>query len=175
AGPAGPAGQDGADGLTILSGSGPPASNIGVVGDFYIDTTADVLYGPAANAFSCLQKQCAVWPATGVSLVGPAGPSTAGPGGLDVTLVIATNAEDSVSAIAFCPADHPFAIGGGGSVAESAPEIDVPGFGNSADPEHAGAAQSNQTPNAWFVATNTTLDSGAGTGGAIHAYAICAQ
>jgi hypothetical protein len=43
---------------------------------------------------------------------GPVGPSTAGPGGLDVVRVVA----DGIgSASAQCPADHPYAISGGGS------------------------------------------------------------
>ena len=50
-------------GAAILDGSGPPQSTQGQDGDFYLDTTAHVLYGPKAGG---------VWPA-GVSLVGPAG------------------------------------------------------------------------------------------------------
>ena len=56
-------------GAAILDGSGPPQSTQGQDGDFYLDATAHVLYGPKAGG---------VWPA-GVSLVGPAGP--AGPSG----------------------------------------------------------------------------------------------
>ena len=43
---------------------------------------------------------------------GPAGPSTAGPGGLDVVRVVADGIR---TATAQCPADHPYAISGGGS------------------------------------------------------------
>ncbi len=39
-------GDDGADGKTILNGAGAPAISLGVDGDFYIDTTADAIYGP---------------------------------------------------------------------------------------------------------------------------------
>jgi Collagen triple helix repeat (20 copies) len=56
---------------TILNGAGPPASSLGIDGDFYIDTAADALYGP---------KTGGVWPTTGVPLVGPTGPT--GPTGL---------------------------------------------------------------------------------------------
>ena len=46
---------------------------------------------------------------------GPAGPSTLGSAGLDVTIVqAATNGVGT--AVAYCPADHPYAISGGGSV-----------------------------------------------------------
>ena len=73
-GPAGPAGADGvngvdgvdgADGNTILSGAGAPDAGVGVNGDFYLDTTAWVLYGPKASG---------MWLGAGTSLVGPAGP-----------------------------------------------------------------------------------------------------
>jgi hypothetical protein len=42
---------------------------------------------------------------------GPAGPSTAGPNGLDTTVVAR---QGTGSATVFCPADHPYATGGGG-------------------------------------------------------------
>lgn len=50
---------------TILSGSGPPADTVGNGGDFYLDTAANVLYGPKVGD---------AWPTTGVTLVGPQGP-----------------------------------------------------------------------------------------------------
>ncbi len=63
-GPTGAAGADGADGKTILNGSGAPNDSAGADGDFYIDTTANEIYGP---------KAAGAWPASGVSLVGPKG------------------------------------------------------------------------------------------------------
>lgn len=76
AGPAGPAGTSGANGNTILSGIGAPLSSVGNNGDFYIDTAAEVLYGP---------KSGGQWPGTGTSLVGPQGTpgatGAAGPAG----------------------------------------------------------------------------------------------
>ena len=76
AGSTGPAGAAGSNGNTVLNGTGAPADSIGDNGDFYIDTAAQVLYGP---------KSGGTWPAAGVSLVGPPGPQ--GPpgtaGGLD--------------------------------------------------------------------------------------------
>jgi Collagen triple helix repeat (20 copies) len=125
AGAQGPAGPAGASGSTVLNGAGAPGTGVGNDGDFYIDTSAGVLYGPKAGGS---------WPDPGVSLVGPAGAtgpagpagpagpqgpagaSTAGPAGLDTTVV--TN---SVS-VAFggaspvtvtCPASHPYILGGG--------------------------------------------------------------
>lgn len=68
-GPAGPAGTagadgaDGADGKTVLNGTGAPGAGVGTNGDFYIDTAADMIYGPKASG---------TWPA-GVSLIGPKG------------------------------------------------------------------------------------------------------
>lgn len=61
-GPAGE-GEPGADGNTILGGSGAPESGDGIDGDFYIDTTANAIYGP---------KTAGAWGAAR-SLVGPAG------------------------------------------------------------------------------------------------------
>ena len=59
----GPSGSNGTNGNLILTGSGAPASGTGANGDFYINTTSSILYGP---------KAAGAWP-TGVSLVGPAG------------------------------------------------------------------------------------------------------
>lgn len=55
-GPAGPQGSPGANGTngtngnTVLSGSGAPAASLGSVGDFYIDTDFDDLYGPKTSS-----------------------------------------------------------------------------------------------------------------------------
>src|SRR5579883_3202337 len=57
-GPAGPTGAAGTNGNTVWNGTGAPASALGQNGDFYIDTTANKLYGPKASA---------TWPTTGVS------------------------------------------------------------------------------------------------------------
>jgi hypothetical protein len=59
----GAAGANGIDGRTILNGSGAPDSGLGVDGDFYIDTTADAIYGP---------KTAGAW-GSPTSLIGPAG------------------------------------------------------------------------------------------------------
>ena len=63
-GAAGAPGAAGADGRTVLNGAVAPVDGVGAPGDFYIDTTANLLYGP---------KGATAWPPTGVSLVGPAG------------------------------------------------------------------------------------------------------
>lgn len=76
AGPAGPVGATGAtgsqgpagaDGKTVLNGTTNPTAGIGVNGDFYINTSTNLIFGPKAGG---------VWP-TGVSLVGPTGPTGA--------------------------------------------------------------------------------------------------
>ena len=68
----GPAGPAGADGHTVLNGTGAPDNATGSNGDFYIDTSANMLYGPKAGGS---------WP-SGTSLTGPAGPpGPAGPAG----------------------------------------------------------------------------------------------
>ena len=57
-------GTNGTNGNTILNGTVAPTSQ-GVNGDFYINTTTSTLYGP---------KAAGSWP-TGVSLIGPTGPT----------------------------------------------------------------------------------------------------
>ncbi len=64
-GPAGPAGPKGTPGTSILSGKTAPTTQ-GTTGDFYLDTSTEVLYGPKATA---------KWSATGTSLVGSSGTS----------------------------------------------------------------------------------------------------
>jgi hypothetical protein len=67
AGPQGIQGIPGLDGKTIRNGSGAPASGLGVDGDFYIDTSNNLIYGP---------KTGGSW-GSGTSIVGPAGPTGA--------------------------------------------------------------------------------------------------
>jgi len=68
-GPQGEPGEDGPPGAGILSGSGAPSNGLGNNGDFYLDYTNSVLYGP---------KSSGTWP-SGHSLVGPEGdPGTPG-------------------------------------------------------------------------------------------------
>jgi hypothetical protein len=67
-GPQGPQGPAGADGTQLLNGTVAPSSSVGNDGDFYVDTSTWVLYGPKAGG---------TWPASGTSLVGPAGPQGA--------------------------------------------------------------------------------------------------
>lgn len=65
-GATGAAGADGANGKSILNGASDPTSQ-GVDGDFYINTTANTLFGP---------KTGGAW-GSGISLVGPQGPAGA--------------------------------------------------------------------------------------------------
>jgi hypothetical protein len=57
-------GEPGEDGRTILYGVGVPASDLGVSGDFYLNTTDHSLYGP---------KNGTIW-GSPVSLIGPPEP-----------------------------------------------------------------------------------------------------
>ncbi len=69
-GPSGPQGSTGAAGQTViagkavLNGAGDPTAGIGIDGDFYINTTTNILFGP---------KDAGAWPEVGVSMIGPAG------------------------------------------------------------------------------------------------------
>lgn len=65
-GPQGPAGTNGINGTAIRNGITNPANTTGENGDFYINTATNTLFGP---------KTSGIWPANGVSLVGPQGPS----------------------------------------------------------------------------------------------------
>ena len=63
--PRGNIGNTGASGKTILNGSGAPDGTTGGnIGDFYIDTTNNDIYGP---------KESGGWVGSATSLVGPAG------------------------------------------------------------------------------------------------------
>lgn len=62
-GPTGNSGTDGVNGKTILSSTTNPATGIGVIGDFYLNTNSETLFGP---------KSGSGWGA-GVSLVGSQG------------------------------------------------------------------------------------------------------
>ena len=86
---------------------------------------------------------------------GPAGPSTAGPGGLDEIEVVQN---DTGTAVANCPADHPFAVGGGGFDFSGEPVVSVPLLG---------AAGPGSAPIGWTIT---------GEGGhSVQADAICAK
>ena len=81
AGPTGPTGPAGANGSTVLNGSGPPVQSLGNVGDFYIDTSANEIWGPKTlgvcrPVVGCVEQ----WPVSGSQLSGPVGPQgIAGP------------------------------------------------------------------------------------------------
>ena len=62
-GAAGPTGATGATGRSVLNGTGPVTAD-GNVGDFYINTTSNKIFGP---------KTSGGWPTTGLSMVGVAG------------------------------------------------------------------------------------------------------
>lgn len=71
-GPQGPQGIAGVNGKTLLSGTSNPAIGIGTLGDFYINTSTDSLFGPKTNNG---------W-GIGISLIGPKGsfPNGTNPG-----------------------------------------------------------------------------------------------
>ncbi|MBX7201562.1 MAG: hypothetical protein K1X77_00680 [Bacteroidia bacterium] len=64
-GPQGPPGSGSGSGNTVLNGTGNPGAGTGNLGDFYINTTTDEIFGP---------KTGSGW-GTGTSLVGPQGTS----------------------------------------------------------------------------------------------------
>lgn len=98
-GPAGPAGAAGATGAagaagrTVLSGSGAPGAGVGANGDFFIDTTNWVIYGPKAGG---------AWPG-GASLIGPTGATGSqgptGPTGLAGVVTLAPSVTDILNLV----------------------------------------------------------------------------
>jgi hypothetical protein len=70
-------GAAGVNGSTILSGGSAPTNAVGSLGDYYLDTTARVLYGP--KRFACVSGSCLqYWPTPGLNLgtaQGTPGPS----------------------------------------------------------------------------------------------------
>lgn len=65
-GPTGATGPAGPSGKTVLNGTGAPNGATGADGDFYIDTSANYIYGP---------KVSGAW-GSGTSIVGPQGPGS---------------------------------------------------------------------------------------------------
>jgi hypothetical protein len=45
----GASGSTGATGTKILGGINPPSDNLGAIGDFYIDFSTGLMYGPKVN------------------------------------------------------------------------------------------------------------------------------
>jgi hypothetical protein len=79
-------GPPGLRGNSILSGTAPPLATIGINGDFYLNTSTMVLYGP---------KAAGQWPSIGTAITGPAGPQgiqgisgTPGPPGIDGATIL---------------------------------------------------------------------------------------
>ena len=77
-------GTNGVNGKTILTGTTAPAAALGTVGDFYLDKTAMLFYGPKITA--------ANW--TGVIPV-----SLVGPSGADGTSILVVKVADEATAI----------------------------------------------------------------------------
>ena len=179
--------QAGADGNAVLNGSGAPADSVGNDGDFYLDTSADVLYGPKAGG---------TWPTPGVSLVGntgpagpagpqgptgsqgPAGVGTAGPSGLDTTVVFNSATlkyGESDSVTVQCPAGHPYVLGGGGSFEDvtdgAGPSItgSIPLINNAIP---AGTAE-ERGAGGWLVFATDNEDNGQTD--PLQVWAICAE
>ena len=102
-GPAGPQGPKGTPGTSILNGTVPPTTQ-GTTGDFYLDTSTEVLYGPKAGGR---------WPTTGTSLIGSPGSSGTLATVVDrSTFVAPAGATSTATGIASCPTGY--AVTGGG-------------------------------------------------------------
>lgn len=96
-GSAGATGAAGADGKTVRNGTGAPSSGLGVDGDFYIDTTADAIYGP---------KTAGAW-GSSTSLIGPTGAQ--GPAGAGIGSVLYDSVLSVAGAISITSISQSFA------------------------------------------------------------------
>ena len=81
-------GAAGQDGQTLLNGTSPPGNAVGNVGDFFIDTTSNQIYGPKISATAWgsatnIQGPQGIQGNTGPTgpTGDPGGPVTGGPGG----------------------------------------------------------------------------------------------
>jgi hypothetical protein len=84
----GTAGTPGTNGKSVRNGAGAPNPVVGVVGDFYLDTTATSLYGPKTETG---------WPTSGVVLKGSGGSGTPGADGR--TILSGTGAPGSTTGV----------------------------------------------------------------------------
>ena len=92
----------------MLNGTGAPGGSVGHNGDFYLDTAADVLYGPKAGG---------TWPTPGTSLIGnPGATGPAGPAGPPGPALSAITDLNGVACTAYG--------GGAGTIAVGGPSID---------------------------------------------------
>ena len=73
-------GAAGQDGQTLLNGTSPPGNAVGNVGDFYIDTTSNQIYGPKISATAWGSATNIQGPQGIQGNTGPTGP-TGDPGG----------------------------------------------------------------------------------------------
>lgn len=106
-------------------------------------------------------EQRVIWP-KGADSDPAAAPVTAGPGGLDVTVVTnQVNGDGQQFVYAVCPSDHPHAIGGGGTVANAPLQESYP-LTTTAGPDTA-----------WYIHAGPSFNGG--LTGTIEAYAVCAK
>lgn len=83
---------------------------------------------------------------------GPAGPSTAGPAGLDVIQVMSGPTDSSATAT--CPSDHPYVLGGGGrstAAVGGVPEPLAESYPSGQGSWFAQATQTNLLVTAWAI------------------------
>ncbi len=156
AGSQGPAGQNGTNGGS-LSVTPAPTSQCTYGGVSITDVLFDVGYVCSG----------APGPAGPQGAQGPIGPSTAGPGGLNVTIATGsgTASNGAGSAVANCPAAEPYILGGGGQAGASTVPLYI------SEPLN-GTLESTSYPGAWWVyAQSSTAIPNFG----LYAYAICSS
>ena len=137
AGPTGPQGAAGPAGTSVLSGTTAPTASTGAPGDFYIETGgtgSPLLFGPATGSAGSLS-----W-GTGVSLVGPPGPTASAFASFDSSVpVTLTGTSQPVVSKAISPSFT------GGSILVQASVTVAQDAGTAADVVTCYATDNNQT------------------------------
>jgi hypothetical protein len=159
-GPAGPAGAQGSAGPTGAQGPGLAVAPE-PVGNNCADAGISVKDSNGVVGYVCNGPPGAVGPA---GIQGPAGPSTAGPSGLNVTITYAygSGSNGEGLATANCPAAEPYILGGGGQAGAGEVPLSV------SQPLNV---PESSTPNGWYVYAESSTLSSFG----LYAFAICSS
>jgi hypothetical protein len=152
------------DSSGVIHGCYKPTSNGGVSALGVIDTALPGGTCPKGQTALSWNQTGPQGPAGPAGPQGPAGPSTAGQSGLDV-IVVQGQSDGSGRAMATCPSDHPYVLGGGSSQGSGSIAAEFPFMGNG-----NGQGEEPSSGNGWEAQTSTFPN-----GPTIGVYAMCAK
>jgi hypothetical protein len=144
-----------AGGATAAYASIPDGN--GVIHGCYLKSNGNLKVINSASQACKSDEKALNWNQTG-----PAGPSTAGPTGLDVVVEQGAAGDQS---IAYCPASHPYVISGGYSTYNYEVIASYPVLGNG-----QGTGEEGNSGNGWLVQTVNYPN-----GSPVGAYVICSK